>query len=137
MVAHEHAALAIDGNAPSTLDVTGADGAHVLAVTAAEHLNSMVVLVRHNQVPAAVECNTQTIIQRAVTFTCTADAAEVPAAAVLKNLNGMIVTVGDKQFALGVKREITPRSKLPRTFALAPNAAHMRAITQPEHLQAA
>ena len=74
-VAHEHAALAIDGNAESTLDVAGADGAHVLAVTAAEHLNSMVVLVRHNQLPASVECNSQTIIELAITFAFTADAA--------------------------------------------------------------
>ena len=52
-------------------------------------------------------------------------------------MNGSIPAVGDEQFALGVKRDITPTPKLPRTCALAPNAAHMRAITQPEHLHAA
>ena len=70
-VAHNNASIAIDGGSIRVAELAvaaalGADGSNMRAVTVPQHLNAMIVLVSHKNVPGAVKGDAQGAIKLAV-----------------------------------------------------------------------
>ena len=70
-VAHNNASIAIDGEMMRVAELAdaaalGADGSNMRAVTVPQHLNAMISIVSHNNVPGAVKGDAQGFLKLAV-----------------------------------------------------------------------
>ena len=70
-VAHDNASIAIDSEIIRVAELAvaaalGADGSNMRAVTVPQHLNAMIALVSHKNVPGAVKGDAQGLIKLAV-----------------------------------------------------------------------
>ena len=70
-VAHDNASIAIDGEIIRVGELavaaaSGADGSNMRAVTVPQHLNAMIDLVSHKNVPGAIKGDAPGILKLAV-----------------------------------------------------------------------